>query len=861
MDSQSFGYNFKQPRHEKTLSDDIVLPSASTLASATAACTTMHTSEVPMMDRKSMEKLASCKFNREMLREEGTTLESFEQTYRSRARCSTSSDSTPPKEPSFRHKLRESDSMPSEEIAANDNVIIRDGFSNGQTNSNAMHGSHEFHSQNESIFDSRTNFGTSNSLSSAKHGMSSSQIGTNLIDGGNLVCGGITSNDETAELNCSSGRTSMKRSTKAKTALGSPGNKMYKSPKSSREQPCSDMEWKDEISNEPTARVKETIPAKGSNGVTSMGIMKMIGLVKSSKLDRQESSVVIVDRHKKMKMLFPYEEFVKFFQYEVYDLVPRGLINCGNSCYANAVLQCLTCTKPLTIYLLHRSHSRACCVKDWCLVCELEQHVMTLKESGGPLSPSKILLHMRRINGQIGVGSQEDAHEFLRFLVTSMQSICLEGLGGENVVDPRLQETTFIQHTFGGRLKSKVKCLRCHHQSERYENIMDLTLEIFGWVESLEDALTQFTSTEDLDGENMYRCGRCAAYVRARKQLSIQEAPNILTIVLKRFQEGSYGKINKCITFPDMLDMVPFMTGTDDIPPLYMLYAVVVHLDTLNASFSGHYISYVKDMQGNWFRIDDTQVLPVPMTQVMSEGAYILFYMRSFPRPARACAGKPTQHRASSFAKHWTAKTPKPSRPGQSKSSCHLNGQEPSLDYRRETNMGFNNHSSNGILRSANRNRPPGIETYAESMSMEFSDATSSDWSIFTSSDDASFTTDSTRDSFSTIDYADACSTDPLSSIFNTLYAPEYSSRKTVSCRMFSSSKSQTKFVPEGKDFVVNSYLSSRPHGRVQRGENTKQVSSLPGKTFLSDGTSGVYIKHGSNPKDGPCRTSVCCKQ
>jgi ubiquitin C-terminal hydrolase len=29
---------------------------------------------------------------------------------------------------------------------------------------------------------------------------------------------------------------------------------------------------------------------------------------------------------------------------------------------------------------------------------------------------------------------------------------------------------------------------------------------------------------------------RCAAYVRARKQLSIHEAPNILTIVLKRFQ-------------------------------------------------------------------------------------------------------------------------------------------------------------------------------------------------------------------------------------------------------------------------------------------------------------------------------------
>jgi hypothetical protein len=48
-------------------------------------------------------------------------------------------------------------------------------------------------------------------------------------------------------------------------------------------------------------------------------------------------------------------------------------------------------------------------------MCELEQHVMMLRECGGPLSPSRILLHMRKINCQIGDGSQEDAHEFLRF--------------------------------------------------------------------------------------------------------------------------------------------------------------------------------------------------------------------------------------------------------------------------------------------------------------------------------------------------------------------------------------------------------------------------------------------------------------
>lgn len=47
-------------------------------------------------------------------------------------------------------------------------------------------------------------------------------------------------------------------------------------------------------------------------------------------------------------------------------------------------------------------------------MCELEQHVMMLRESGCALSPRQILFHMRSINCQIGDGSQEDAHEFLR---------------------------------------------------------------------------------------------------------------------------------------------------------------------------------------------------------------------------------------------------------------------------------------------------------------------------------------------------------------------------------------------------------------------------------------------------------------
>nr|POE49689.1 ubiquitin carboxyl-terminal hydrolase 15 [Quercus suber] len=628
------------------------------------------------------------------------------------------------------------------------------------------------------------------------------------------------------------------------------------------EQYCSEFERKGHIANESSqtdvARMRDIKAAQGSNGVERMGIMKMVGLRKSTKLTRQDAPINNGKRNKKLKMLFPYEEFVKFFQCEVFDLSPRGLLNCGNSCYANAVLQCLTCTKPLITYLIHRSHSRACCVKGWCLMCELEQHVVMLRESGGPLSLSRILMHIRSINFQIGDGSQEDAHEFLRLIIASMQSICLEGLGGENKVDPILQETTFIQHIFGGRLRSKVKCMICHQESERYENIMDLTLEIYGWVESLEDALTQFTATEDLDGENMYRCGRCATYVRARKQLSIHEAPNILTIVLKRFQEGRYGKISKWITFPDMLDMIPFMTGTEDIPPLYMLYAVVVHLDTLNASFSGHYVSYVKDMRGNWFRIDDTEVQPVPMSKVMSEGAYILFYMRSCPRPQRTYIEKTIQQQVPASVRNCISKAQKLARTGQSRPSSQSVGLQDSTNPRPDMPPRSTNHTSNGILKSASRNVQPVMEAYAEPVCMDFSNATSSDWSLFTSSDEASFTTESTRDSFSTVDYADTCNADTISSIFNTLYAPEYS-RNSVSCRKVSNCRPHTRFVSEQKGHILDSYLSTQPLDKVQKQVLSKQLSD-PSSQFPSDSNCNMFVKYGSNPIHGFERTSDHCK-
>lgn len=45
---------------------------------------------------------------------------------------------------------------------------------------------------------------------------------------------------------------------------------------------------------------------------------------------------------------------------------------------------------------------------------------------------------------------------YCRFAIDTMQSICLDEFGGEKAVDPSSQETTLIQHIFGGHLQSQV---------------------------------------------------------------------------------------------------------------------------------------------------------------------------------------------------------------------------------------------------------------------------------------------------------------------------------------------------------------------------------------------------------------------
>lgn len=113
--------------------------------------------------------------------------------------------------------------------------------------------------------------------------------------------------------------------------------------------------------------------------------------------------------------------------------------------------------------------------------------------------------------------------------------------------------------------------------------------------------------------------------VTATKGLTIHRSTNVLTLVLKRFDIFTGGKITKVtgallsslcrskedtcvleqnvtlacclfglqdVRYPEYLDLYPFMSETQGKPLVYRLYAVLVHYG--RNSHSGHYFCYIK---------------------------------------------------------------------------------------------------------------------------------------------------------------------------------------------------------------------------------------------------------------------------
>ncbi|KAJ3480367.1 hypothetical protein NLG97_g8085 [Lecanicillium saksenae] len=367
-------------------------------------------------------------------------------------------------------------------------------------------------------------------------------------------------------------------------------------------------------------------------------------------------------------------------------LEPRGLINTGNMCYMNSVLQVLMFCSPFYDFLDQVSKRAAHSFKsetpllDAMIMFMHEYKVLRsattneqlrkvirgeeIERYGEPFTPEFVYEAIRQLSrfASMRRGHQQDAEEFLGFLLQSLDDECTHVMNNasqtasqtagsaaasvDGSADPtgdwlevgRKQRaavtrssgsstSTPVTKIFGGLLRSefRVPGLKDSITTEPYQ---PLQLDIGSpEIRNVVDALRGLTRPERLQGDFNSPRGKD---VTATKQVFIETLPPVLILHLKRFQfdaEGGTTKIWKNVGYPldleiprEALSRQSRQSLTDGSLPKYKLISVIYHHGK-NAS-GGHYTADVRRQDGReWLRLDDTVLRRLRSEEVAEGGS------------------------------------------------------------------------------------------------------------------------------------------------------------------------------------------------------------------------------------------------
>lgn len=284
--------------------------------------------------------------------------------------------------------------------------------------------------------------------------------------------------------------------------------------------------------------------------------------------------------------------------------------------------------------------------KETLLSClaDLFHSIATQKKKVGSIAPKKFIARLRKEKEEFDNYMQQDAHEFLNFLINHINEIILaerpqnnKGRAGEGD-SPSPQEPTWVHEIFQGILTSETRCLNCETVSSKDEDFFDLQVDI-DQNTSITHCLRCFSNVETLSNDNKFKCDHCTSYQEATKRMRVKKLPMILALHLKRFkymeQYNRHIKVSYRVVFP--LELRLSNTSDDAVNPdrMYNLVAVVIHCGS--GPNRGHYISIVKS-HDFWLLFDDDMVDKIDQSaiedfygltsdiQKSSETGYILFY-------------------------------------------------------------------------------------------------------------------------------------------------------------------------------------------------------------------------------------------
>ncbi|XP_043360263.1 ubiquitin carboxyl-terminal hydrolase 12 isoform X6 [Dermochelys coriacea] len=205
-----------------------------------------------------------------------------------------------------------------------------------------------------------------------------------------------------------------------------------------------------------------------------------------------------------------------------------GLVNFGNTCYCNSVLQALYFCQPFREKVLaYKSQPRK---KETLLTClaDLFHSIATQKKKVGVIPPKKFITRLRKENELFDNYMQQDAHEFLNYLLNTIADIlqeerkqekqngCLPNGSIDNENNNSTPDPTWVHEIFQGTLTNETRCLTCETISSKDEDFLDLSVDVEQNT-SITHCLRDFSNTETLCSEYKYYCEECRSKQEAHK--------------------------------------------------------------------------------------------------------------------------------------------------------------------------------------------------------------------------------------------------------------------------------------------------------------------------------------------------------
>ncbi|KAG2320254.1 hypothetical protein Bca4012_053430 [Brassica carinata] len=157
--------------------------------------------------------------------------------------------------------------------------------------------------------------------------------------------------------------------------------------------------------------------------------------------------------------------------------VVRGLVNLGNTCFFNSIMQNLLSLDQLRDHFLKEDVSS--------IGGPLASSLRKLFTETKPEAGLKSVMNPRVFFGSFCVKApqfrgydQHDSHELLRCLLDSLSTEESALRKKRGVSDNDEKSTTLIESVFGGETSSIVSCMECGHSSKVYEPFLDLSLPV-----------------------------------------------------------------------------------------------------------------------------------------------------------------------------------------------------------------------------------------------------------------------------------------------------------------------------------------------------------------------------------------------